>query len=71
MTGRASKAFFTGEWSTDGEDDSYNCEHHGRRYALIQPITERDLEELGWSRLAENRLRKAWEREEDALYDYL
>lgn len=45
--------------------------HHGRPYALIQPISERDLEELGWSQLAAERLRQAWEGEDDALYDYL
>lgn len=45
--------------------------HHGKPYALIQPISERDLEELGWERLAEDRLREAWKGEDDALYDYL
>ena len=45
--------------------------HHGKPYALIQPISERDLEDLGWTQLAENRLRQAWEGEDDALYDYL
>jgi len=45
--------------------------HHGKPYALIQPISEGDLEELGWKRLAEDRLRAAWEGEDDALYDYL
>lgn len=45
--------------------------HHGRPYALIQPISERDLEALDWQRLAETRLREAWEQEDDALYDYL
>ena len=45
--------------------------HHGKPYALIQPISERDLEGLGWERLAEDRLRQAWESEDDALYDYL
>ena len=45
--------------------------HHGKPYALIQPISEQDLEELGWDQLARNRLRKAWEGEDDALYDYL
>lgn len=45
--------------------------NHGKPYALIQPITERDLEGLGWDRLAEDRLRRAWEGEDDALYDYL
>ena len=45
--------------------------HHGKPYALIQPISERDLEGLGWERLASDRLRQAWEGEDDALYDYL
>ncbi len=44
---------------------------HGKPYALIQPISEQDLEGLGWDHLAQNRLRKAWEGEDDALYDYL
>jgi len=44
---------------------------HGEPYALIQPISERDLEGLGWERLAAERLREAWEGEDDALYDYL
>ena len=45
--------------------------HHGKPYALIQPITERDLESLGWEKLSADRLRQAWEGEDDALYDYL
>ena len=45
--------------------------HHGKPYALIQPISEQDLEELEWDQLARNRLQKAWEGENDALYDYL
>ncbi len=45
--------------------------HHGRPYALIQPISERDLEGLEWERLTADRLRRAWEGEDDALYDYL
>jgi prevent-host-death family protein len=45
--------------------------HHGKPYALIQPISERDLEELGWEKLAQDRLQKAWEGEDDALYNYL
>lgn len=45
--------------------------HHGKPYALIQPISARDLEELGLTQLAEDRLRQAWEGEDDALYDYL
>lgn len=45
--------------------------HHGKPYALIQPISEQDLEGLGWGQLAAERLRQAWEGEDDALYDYL
>ena len=45
--------------------------HHGKPYALIQPISERDLEGLEWERLAADRLQQAWEGEEDALYYYL
>ncbi len=45
--------------------------HHGKPYALIQPISEGGLEALGWERLAERRLQEAWEGEDDALYDYL
>jgi prevent-host-death family protein len=45
--------------------------HHGKPYALIQAISERDLETLDWKRLAAERLRAAWEGEDDALYDYL
>ncbi len=44
---------------------------HGKPYALIQPITEDDLEALEWKGLAARRLSKAWEGEEDELYDYL
>jgi prevent-host-death family protein len=45
--------------------------HHGKPYALIQPITEANLETLGWDELAKRRLEEAWEGEDDALYDYL
>jgi prevent-host-death family protein len=45
--------------------------HHGKPYAMIQTITEKDLEELGWKHLAETRLQEAWVGEDDALYDYL
>ena len=45
--------------------------HHGKPYALIQPISEKDLEGLGWEQLGQERLRKAWEGEDDALYNYL
>jgi prevent-host-death family protein len=45
--------------------------HHGKPYALIQPLSEEDLEELEWRGLARKKLSRAWEGEEDALYDYL
>jgi prevent-host-death family protein len=45
--------------------------HHGKPYALIRPIEESDLEELEWKQLARRKLARAWEGEEDALYDYL
>ncbi len=45
--------------------------HHGKPYAMIQPISEKDLEDLAWSQLARRRLARAWEKDEDALYDYL
>jgi len=44
---------------------------HGKPYALIQAITEQDLERLEWKELAARRLSHAWEREEDSLYYYL
>jgi prevent-host-death family protein len=45
--------------------------NHGKPYALIQPIDERDLEELEWRQLARRKLAGAWADEEDSLYDYL
>ena len=45
--------------------------HHGKPYALIQAISDSDLETLGWGQLAKRRLEEAWEGEDDALYDYL
>lgn len=45
--------------------------HHGRPYALIQPLSDRDLEDLDWRRFARTRLSAAWTGEDDALYDYL
>jgi prevent-host-death family protein len=45
--------------------------HHGKPYALIQPLSEQDLEELEWKGLAKRRLAHAWEGEGDGLYDYL
>ena len=53
------------------ENEPIVVTHHGKPYALIQPISEEDLAELGWQRLAEESLRQAWEDEDDALYDYL
>lgn len=44
---------------------------HGKPYALIQSISGKDLEALDWKRLSADRLRRAWEGEPDALYDYL
>ena len=44
---------------------------HGKPYALIQAISGQDLERLDWKGLAEHRLSKAWEGEDDALYNYL
>jgi prevent-host-death family protein len=44
---------------------------HGKPYAIIQPITEQDLEGLEWKGLAAKRLSEAWEGEADSLYDYL
>jgi len=45
--------------------------HHGRPYALIQPLSDRDVENLEWKGLAKKRLGNAWEGEDDALYSYL
>lgn len=45
--------------------------HHGKPYALIQALTATDLEELEWKQLAKRRLSRAWEGDDDALYDYL
>ncbi len=44
---------------------------HGRPYALVQPIEEKDLEELEWRELARRQLSGAWKGEDDELYDYL
>jgi prevent-host-death family protein len=45
--------------------------HHGRPWAVIQPLSEKDIEDLDWSRLAKDRLADAWKGDDDALYDYL
>ena len=44
---------------------------HGKPYALIQPLDERDLEHLDWGALRKERLAQAWAGEDDELYDYL
>lgn len=44
---------------------------HGKPYAIIQPISGQDLESLEWKGLVKKRLSKAWEGEDDSLYDYL
>ena len=44
---------------------------HGRPYALVQPLEEKDLEELEWKELARRQLEEAWKGEDDDLYDYL
>lgn len=53
------------------KDEPIVVTHHGKPYALIQPLSEVDLEELEWKQLARRKLAHAWEGEEDALYDYL
>jgi prevent-host-death family protein len=53
------------------KNESIVITRHGKPYALIQPITEQDLESLEWKGLAKSRLAKAWEGEDDSLYDYL
>ena len=45
--------------------------HHGKPWAVIQPLSEQDLEELEWKQLANKKLSRAWAGEEDSLYDYL
>lgn len=44
---------------------------HGKPCAIIQPLTGQDLESLVWKGIAKKRLAKAWEGEDDSLYDYL
>jgi prevent-host-death family protein len=52
-------------------DEPIVVTHHGKPYALIQPLDEGDLEELEWKRLATKKLARAWQGEGDSLYDYL
>jgi prevent-host-death family protein len=44
---------------------------YGKPYALIQPLSEADLERFDWQRFAEERLQEAWEDDDDKFYDYL
>ena len=44
---------------------------HGKPYAMIRPVEPQDLEDVEWGRLSSRILAKAWEGEEDRLYDYL
>jgi len=53
------------------KDEPIVVTHHGKPYALIQPLDEGDLEEQEWKRLATRKLARAWRGEEDPLYDYL
>jgi prevent-host-death family protein len=53
------------------KNESIIVTRHGKPYAVIQALTERDVEHLEWTRLTERRLNKAWAGEDDALYDYL
>ena len=53
------------------KDEPIVVTHHGKPYALIQPLDEGDLEELEWNRLARTKLTRAWQDKEDALYGYL
>jgi hypothetical protein len=46
-------------------------EYLARARKKIQPLEEADLEELEWRQLARRKLARAWEGEEDALYDSL
>lgn len=45
--------------------------HHGKPYALIHPVEEGDLEVLEWRDFSRRKLARAWDDDEDALYDYL
>jgi prevent-host-death family protein len=44
---------------------------YGKPYAIIQALSDHELRDPEWKRLCERRLERAWEGEEDALYDYL
>jgi prevent-host-death family protein len=44
---------------------------HGKPYALIQPLGDRDLEELDWSAFRKGQIARAWAGEDDELYEHL
>ena len=44
--------------------------HHGKPYALVQPVEERDLAELEWMLRTRKQHGRAWECEATALYDF-
>jgi prevent-host-death family protein len=53
------------------KDEPIVVTRHGKPCAIIQPITAGDLESLEWRDVAKRRLTKAWEGDDDSLYDYL
>jgi hypothetical protein len=52
------------------EKGAYFGDQPWKAHALIQPISERELETLDWAKLIEERLQPAWSADEDELYDY-
>jgi prevent-host-death family protein len=53
------------------KDEPIVVTHHGKPYALIQPLDEGDLEELEWKRLGTRKLARVWRGEPNSLYDDL
>jgi len=45
--------------------------HHGKPWALIQPLEDDSFEEMDWGSLRLAGLARAWDGEGDELYDYL
>lgn len=45
--------------------------HRGLPYALIQPVSEVELEALEWRDVRRKKLAEVWGSDEDTLYDYL
>jgi prevent-host-death family protein len=52
-------------------NESIILTHYGKPHAILRPISEREVENLGWDRLAQERLEEAWADDDDELYDYL